>query len=323
MRKQFTTSYEEIISVENLLAAWQEFLSGKRNKLDVQVFQLRLMGNILSLHQDLENFTYVHGGYTYFKINDPKPRDIHKANVRDRLLCHAVYRKLYPFFDSTFISDSYSCRLRKGTHRALKQFEKFGSETSKNCTHTCWVLKCDIRKFFANIDHKILFGILAQYVPDENVQWLLEKVISSFEPGLPLGNLTSQLLVNIYMNEFDQYVKHKLKVKQYIRYADDFVFLSDNRAWLEQLIPQISDFLNTQLNLSLHPKKVSIATLASGVDFLGWVHFPDHQVLRTATKKRMFRNIAIRLDNPATMQSYRGLLQHGNTHKLQNILKAT
>jgi retron-type reverse transcriptase len=262
----------------------------------------------------------MHGHYEHFKINDPKPRDIHKASVRDRLLHHALYRKLYPFFDGTFISDSYSCRLRKGTHKALKRFEEFGHRMSKNNTRTCWVLKCDIRKFFANINHQIIFSILAEYISDENVQWLLEKVISSFQTGLPLGNLTSQLLVNIYMDEFDQYVKHKLKVKHYIRYADDFVFLSDDKTLLEQLIPQISDFLNIMLKLSLHPNKVSIATLASGVDFLGWVHFPDHRVLRTTTKKRMFRNLQKKLHNPATLQSYLGLLKHGNTQKLQEML---
>ncbi|MFA6006628.1 MAG: reverse transcriptase/maturase family protein [Candidatus Paceibacterota bacterium] len=320
MRKQLTTSYEEIISVENLLLAWQEFVSDKRSNPNVQLFQLRLMDHIMLLHWEPANFTHVHSGYTLSKIFEPKERDIHKAGVRDRLPCHAIHRKLYPFFDTTFISHSYSCRLKKGTHRACNCFRKFYIKASRSKSRTCWVLKCDIRKFFANIDHQILFDILAQYIPDENVAWLLEKVISSFEPGLPLGNLTSQLFVNIYMNEFDQYVKHKLKAKYYIRYADDFVFLSEDKAWLEQLVPVISDFLKTRLKLSLHPKKISINTLASGVDFLGWVHFPNYRVLRTMTKKRMFRNIRRKLRNLATLQSYLGLLQHGNTQKLRNML---
>ncbi len=324
MRKQFTISYEEIISVENLLAAWQEFSVGKKSNPNVQIFQARLMDHIIALHHELKNFSYIHTGYKLRKIYEPKERDIHIASVRERLLCHAIHRKLYPFFDTTFISHSYSCRLDKGTHRACTCFAKFGNLVSKNNTRTCWVLKCDIRKFFANIDHQILFGILGQYIQDENVQWLLEKIISSFETrldvGLPLGNLTSQLFVNIYMNEFDQFMKHKIKAKQYIRYADDFVILSHDKVWLGELIPQISDFLNTKLKLSLHPNKVSIATLASGVDFLGWVHFSDHRVLRTVTKKRMFRNVTSKPDSEVIRQSYLGLLTHGNGYKLAQML---
>jgi len=134
--------------------------------------------------------------------------------------------------------------------------------------------------------------------------------------GLPLGNLTSQLLVNIYMNEFDQFVKHNLKVKHYIRYADDFVFLSHDKAWLEAQIPQIETFLSGCLTLSLHPEKVSITTVASGVDFLGWVHFPYHRVPRPATVRRMRRRIAEH-PTPETIHSYLGLMKHGNTYGLR------
>ena len=320
MRKQLAITYEDIISVENLLLAWQAFLPGKRDKEDVQKFGLHLMDNIISLHRDLKSYTYTHGAYHAFKINDPKPRDIHKATVRDRLLHHAIYRQLYPFFDQTFIADSFSCRLRKGNHRALDRFRKFAGKVSKNNTRTCWVLKCDIKKFFASIDHQILYDILAQYISDESVGWLLTRVVESFfstQPGkgLPLGNLTSQLLVNIYMNEFDQFVKHKLKAKYYIRYADDFVFLSEDRNLLKDLIPQIAKFLAEKLKLQLHPNKVSINTLASGVDFIGWVHFPYHRVLRTTTKRRMFKKVTCN-QKEAVVASYIGLLSHGNTQKL-------
>lgn len=266
--------FEEIISVENLLSAWKEFLVGKKNRKDVQEFQLRIMDNIFSLYSDLKSKTYIHGGYEAFSINDPKPRNIHKASVRDRLLHHAVYRVLYPYFDKKFIHDSYSCRVEKGTHRALECFNVFARKVSKNNTKTCWVLRCDIRKFFASIDQEILIGVLKKHVQDEEILWLLEKVIESFNSGedgigLPLGNLTSQLLVNVYMNEFDQYMKHVLKEKYYIRYADDFVILSTDKKHLEELTVSISDFLNEGLRLTLHPKKVFIKTFASGVDFLG------------------------------------------------------
>ncbi len=165
---------------------------------------------------------------------------------------------------------------------------------------------------------------MGQYISDQDILWLLDKVISSFYStcpgvGLPLGNLTSQLLVNIYMNEFDQFVKHKLKIKYYIRYADDFVVLSDSRNYLENLIFSINKFLFDKLKLQLHPNKVSIKTLNSGVDFLGWVNFPHYRVLRTATKKRMLRRIK-ESSTPETLNSYLGLLRHGNAEKLKIAL---
>lgn len=317
----FCHSFEEIISLENLLESWKEFLKGKRKRKDVQEFGLSLMDNIIQLHQELANHTYNHGPYQAFRINDPKPRKIHKSSVRDRLLHHAIHRMFYLFFDCTFVADSFSCRLDKGTHRALNRFRQFGYKVSKNNTQTCWILKCDIRKFFENIDHEILLSILKKNIPDANIIWLLENIIHSFSSapgrGLPLGNLTSQLFVNIYMNEFDQFAKHKLKVKHYIRYADDFVVMSDDKSWLEELLPKIGDFLSERLKLNIHPDKVFIKTFASGVDFLGWVHFPDHRVLRTTTKRRMFK----RLDETKkqeSLNSYLGLLKHGNTNKLRN-----
>ena len=138
--------------------------------------------------------------------------------------------------------------------------------------------------------------------------------------GLPLGNLTSQLFVNIYMNEFDQFIKHKLKVKYYIRYADDFVVFSKNKIYLEQLIPQLGKFLGNNLRLTLHPQKLFIRTLASGVDFLGWVIFPHHLVPRTSTKKRMFKRLQQHCSKKS-LTSYTGILGHGNTYKIVREIK--
>lgn len=182
------------------------------------------------------------------------------------------------------------------------------------------MLKCDIKKFFASIDHETLIRILSGYIPDKNILRLLNEVISSFQTkpktGLPLGNLTSQLLVNIYMNEFDRFMKHKLRVKHYIRYSDDFVVLSESKEWLENLVNPIRAFLSERLKLDLHPDKIFIKTLASGVDFLGWVHFTDHKVLRTVTKRRMLKRVRENPE-PVMMSSYLGLLRHGNTNKVR------
>ncbi|MDQ5949472.1 MAG: RNA-directed polymerase [Patescibacteria group bacterium] len=316
-------TYTDIISIENLLCAWREFQKGKRKRKDVQIFQLHLMDNVFDLHLDLKNKTYSHGGYEEFHISDPKPRVIHKASVRDRLLHHAMYRILYPYFDKQFIHDSYSCRLGKGTHKACNRFRYFSRKVSQNNTRTCWVLQCDVRKFFASIDHQILLDEIKKYSDiDIDTLWLIENVVRSFQSteegkGLPLGNLTSQLLVNIYANKLDQYIKHALRMKYYIRYADDFVFLSQNKDELEVVLVMVRNFLKNELRLQLHPNKVFLKTLGSGVDFLGWVHFPIHRVLRTATKRKMMCKLK---NNPRkkTVQLYLGLLGWGNTYKLKN-----
>jgi retron-type reverse transcriptase len=321
--KKFIKQYNYIITIENLLQAWQEFLAGKKKRNDVALFQTHLMNNLFSLHEQLENGTYEHGKYFSFNISDPKPRNIHKATVHDRIIHHLLYKELYPYFDKKFIFDVYSCRLNKGTHRALNRFRQFARKVSKNHTKTCYVLKCDIKKFFANIDQIIFINILRKYIKDKKLIWLIEKIIFSFKTapniGLPLGNLTSQLFVNIYMNEFDQFVKNELKVKYYIRYADDFIFLSDSNKYLENLLSQVEKFLNDNLKLLLHENKIYIKTYASGVDFLGWVHFPHHRQIRTATKRRIIRNMR-QNNNLQSLNSYRGLLKHGNTYKLQKYL---
>ena len=317
--------YIKIISLENLFTAWEEFIKGKRKRKDIAEFSEDLSSNVYSLHLDLLNKTYWHDGYHAFNISDPKPRNIHKATVRDRLLHHAVYRVLYPYFDKKFIHDSYSCRLNKGTHRAMERFKHFSQKVSRNNTKQCWILKCDIKKFFASIDHNLLRYIVMNYIDDKDTNWLISKIVTSFHSaksgkGLPLGNLTSQLLVNIYMNEFDQYIKHNLKVKYYIRYADDFVITMIYRSELENLLPELRNFLKERLKLSLNSDKVFIKTLASGIDFLGWVHFPDHRVLRTTTKRRMVKNLSKNYSQE-TIALYHGLLKHGNTYKLREKIR--
>lgn len=182
------------------------------------------------------------------------------------------------------------------------------------------MLKCDVRKFFASIDQKILLDMLRQYLPDKNVIWLIGRVAESFQStapgkGLPLGNLTSQLLVNVYMNAFDKFMKRGLKGKYYIRYADDFVVMDTNKERLHWVLEEAEHFLREKLALTLHPDKISISTFASGVDFLGWVHFPDHRVLRTATKKRMFKKL--KAAGSESRMSYLGMLKHGNTFQLR------
>lgn len=144
--------------------AWREFRRGKRKKFDVQIFERNLEDNLFVLHLELKNQIYRHGDYTAFYISDPKLRKIHKASVRDRVLHHAIYRVLYSVFDKTFIFDSYSCRLKKGTHKAVDRLELFTRKVSKNYSDKCFVLKCDIRKFFASVDQGVLIDLISQKI---------------------------------------------------------------------------------------------------------------------------------------------------------------
>lgn len=297
-------------------------------KADVLEFKSKLEDNIFQLHRELKTKTYQHSNYTAFSICDPKPRRIHKATVKDRVLHHAVFQILYPIFDKTFIFDSYSCRVEKGTHRAVKRLEKFCRRLSKNNSKNIFALKCDIKKYFDSVDQNILLELITKRIDDTNAIWLIEKIIRSFKGGLPLGNVTSQLFANIYLNELDRFVKHELKVKYYLRYCDDFIILSDDENYLKDLILEIDNFLQKNLKLNLHPNKITIRKFHQNVDFLGYIILPNHTVLRTKTKNRMFKKLQIKYDDlqngvilkesfNQSLQSYLGILKHCKGEKIK------
>lgn len=331
-------SYHKLISIESLFQAWDEFKKGKRKKSDVQLFERDLEDNLFDLHYQLKSKTYRHGSYQEFYVNDPKRRHIHKASVADRIVHHLLYKYLYKMLDKTFIYDSYSCRLNKGTHKVVKRLEYFARRASENYTRDCFALKCDIKKFFANVDHEILINLLRAKVSDRNIIWLLEQVISSFsseddqKKGIPLGNLTSQIFANIYLNELDKFIKHKLKIKYYLRYADDFMIIASDKNFLLPCIDTSQQFLRDNLLLELHPKKITIRKLSWGIDFLGYIVLPYHILPRTKTKRRMFKKIDTRareyykgaidkfsLDQ--TLASYAGYLSHANGYELTGKLQ--
>lgn len=318
-------NYAELTSIENLFQAWSEFKKGKRKRIDVQIFERKLEDNLFSLHQSLKSKTYRHGSYQEFYVQDPKQRHIHKAQVVDRVIHHLLYKYLYSLFNKSFIYDSYSCRLNKGTHKAVKRLEKFSRIVSKNYTRGCWVLKLDIKKFFASVDHQILKELLRKKIVDEDILWLFNQVIESFPKGVPLGNLTSQVFANIYMNGLDQFIKHRLKIKYYMRYADDFLILfSDDRlVYHSKLTNKIAKYLKDNLKLELHPKKIILRKLSWGIDFLGYIILPYYILPRTKTKKRMFKKLREKLNSKnfdQSLQSYLGFLSHANSFKLKQNL---
>lgn len=263
--------------------------------------------------------TYTHDVYQPFTICDPKQRQIHKATVRDRLVHQAIVSIVEPLFEKRFIYDSYSCRIGKGTHAGVERLGLFLRQVSRNDTRKVYVLKCDVRRFFASIDHEILMKQIESKVDDEQTLQLLRTILLSHNAetgkGIPLGNVTSQLFANIYLHELDWFMKQTLGIKSYLRYCDDFVVVSTDRFYLQSLITPIRQFLMNELKLELHPTKVSIRSWDQGVDFLGYVLRPHATSIRTKTKRRML--IRVTDDN---LSSYLGVCSHANGYKLSQLV---
>jgi retron-type reverse transcriptase len=328
--------FHEVCSLANLFVAWNEFKSGKRKKDGVSQFELRLEENLFRLHEELTSKTYHHEPYEAFYVCDPKRRHIHKASVRDRVMHQALFRVLYPIFDKHFIHDSYSSRNDKGTHKGVERLEVAVRKVSKNWKSKAWTLKCDIRKFFDSIDHALLRKLILQKVEDQGIIWLLDLIFASFSKekgkGLPLGNVTSQLFANVYLNELDQFAKHVLKAKYYFRYCDDFVIVHENREFLEKCVEGVAQFLEEKLRLQLHPHKVEIRKVSQGIDFLGYVILPHAIVLRTKTKKRIKRKVKEgvvaygknrikREIFTSIISSYLGVFSHAKSRKATGYLR--
>lgn len=324
------------VSVSNLLEAWNEFKRSKRKKYDVADFELHLEDCIFRLHRELKTKKYIHDPYLDFYICDPKRRHIHKATVRDRVLHQAIFRVLYPIFDKHFIHDSYSSRNNKGTHAGVERLVSACRKETDNWRNTAYALKCDVRKFFDSIDHKILRDLTIKKVSEPDMMWLIDIILMSFEKekgkALPLGNVTSQLFANVYLNELDQFAKHILGAKHYFRYCDDFIIVHKDRRFLENTIPKIQAFLKEKLLLELHPRKVEIRKIGQGIDFLGYVSLPYFEVVRTNTRRRILRKVKYaqkelqkeKISNEtfkSIIISYQGVLSHAREKKIESVLK--
>lgn len=328
--------YKNLISLENLFRAWRKFKIGKNKKFDVMEFERHLEDNLFALYQELLEKRYIHLRYEYFKVKDPKKRDIHKANVKDRIIHQALYVYLQDIYEPFFIEDSYSSRINKGTHKAIKRLRRFAEEIAKRNNGYCFALKFDIKKFFENIDHKILLKLLNDRVKDKNILNLLRLVIESFNgsagKGIPLGNITSQIFANIYLHELDIFIKSRLKLQYYLRYNDDFIILSSNKMALFKYVNKIREFVGRGLLLEIPDNKIIFRKLNWGIDFCGYVILQDSVLLRQKTKKRMMervRELSERHDGGKssledlnkTVNSYFGLLKHCNSYNLKEKIK--
>lgn len=316
----FNIKIIDIVSIKALAVAWRKFSRGKKSRKDVSLYQKYLEKNLADLHTQLSSSLYEHKSYQRFTIHDPKQRQIHKATVADRIVHQALVTAIEPLFERRFIYDSYSCRLNKGAHAGVLRLKTFLASTSSNDTKVVYVLKCDVRKYFASIDHEILLSLIARRIQDDVVLELIRTIILSHGAetgkGIPLGNISSQLFANIYLHELDWFMKQTLGVKQYIRYCDDFVIVSQDRTHLEKLITPIRNFLKTELQLDLHPSKVSIRSWRQGVDFLGYVLLPHATVVRTKTQRRVHSRV-----NANNYSSYLGVCSHANAYRLSQTVR--
>jgi len=299
--------YSQLTDFKNLYTAFHKAAKGKKWKPYVEQFKINLEKELFQLQEDLRSKRYQVGCYYNFYITEPKRRLVSAAPFRDRVVHHAVCNILEPIYNKIFIFDSYACRKDKGQHKAADRFTQF-------CRKKKYVFKCDIQKYFPSIDHEILLAILSRKINDCDLLWLLSAIIQSGKDilndeyvmhwygdddllsplerqrGLPIGNLTSQFLANIYLNELDYFVKFNLRCHYYIRYMDDFVILSDSKAELLNIQNEIIKFLAT-LRLSVHPKKNTIFPVTQGTDFMGYRIFPDYRRLRKSNIRLFARRM--------------------------------
>lgn len=343
--------YDGICEYEELYNSHLEARKGKRYRDDVLVFTDRLEENLIEIQNELIWQTYKVGKYRQFYVREPKLRLVMALQYRDRVVQWAIYRKLYPYYDKQFIEDSYACRRNKGSHKAADRLQYWLRQVSRK-PGKWYYLKLDISKYFYRVDHLVLLDILGRRIKDLRLMRLLEEIINSEDTrfglpaglspeectedmwlsdvGMPIGNLTSQLFANLYLNELDQLCKHEFKLHYYIRYMDDVIILLDDKTELARLKETIEEFLNGVLHLDLN-KKTAIRPCSLGVDFVGYHIWATHRKLKKQTARRMIRNVKRMCEEAAagklcreeferTVASYKGVLQHCNSYGLRNKL---
>lgn len=284
--------FSEVVDFTNFHRAYNDARQNKRYRSSILKFGYHLEENLLALRSELTYKTYRHGGYREFVVTDSKKRTIKAAPFRDRVVHHAVCNIIEPILEKGFIYDSYACRKGKGTRAAilrLEYFIKILSGPREIIPAKIYCLKCDVSKYFDNVDHEMLIEMLRRKIYDENILWLLREIIASNPQGIPIGNLTSQLFANIYLNELDHFVKRELHKKYYLRYMDDFLILGLDKKHLHEDKERIRIFLRDQLKLEMHPKKAEIFPIDRGIDFLGYVISDGKRFLRKSTVKRFMK----------------------------------
>jgi RNA-directed DNA polymerase len=354
------------IELAELFQAYDDCRKYKRNTMNALAFEVDYENNLLKLCAEINNGTYQPGRSVAFIVTQPVTREIFAADFRDRVVHHLVINKLNPLFEREFIYDSYACRLGRGTSFGIKRLDSFIRCCSQNYSQDCYVLKLDIAGFFMHINQDILVEKLAKFIHEKYVyadKWLLlelcKKIIynnatkncvikskqcawntlptnkslfySTYRCGLPIGNLTSQIFANFYMNTLDHFVKSNLGVRFYGRYVDDCVLVHQDKEYLKLLITKIRVFLNLHLKLTLHPKKIYLQHYTKGIKFLGVVLKPGRIYIANRTKGNFYQaiskqNIIITQHKPlaselmaflCSMNSYLGLTEQYNSYRIR------
>jgi retron-type reverse transcriptase len=343
--KRYGHLWGEITDFSNLFLAAKQAQKGKRFKSDILQFNYNLESELFNLQTELQSKIYTPGKYRTFEIFEPKPRLISAAPYRDRVIHHAVCNVITPIFERIFINDSYANRVGFGSHQALRRFTKF-ARSSK------YIFQADIRKYFPSIDHQILKSLIRRKIKCPDTLWLIDRIIDysneqelvvdhfpgddlisplGRRKGLPIGNLTSQFMANIYLNNFDHYIKDNLKCQKYIRYVDDFALFGDDRIFLADARICIEEYL-ASLRLKIHPIKSQLFATKHGANFVGFRVLPDKIRVRSDRLRQGIKRIkktiqAYQQGNlesekfKNSLQSWIAHLQHGNTWKLRQIIR--
>ena len=336
--------WPKILDFDNLLLAFRKARRGKRDQTEVARFELDLEWELLALQRELAEDRYRPGKYRLFHIYDRKARLISAAPFRDRVVHHALMNLVEPALDRTFIDDSYACRAGRGVHHAVARYQGWARRYA-------YALKVDVRRYFPSIDHQILKAKLRRRLKEPAVLGLFGRIIDSAPEtgeapwafpgddlvdlmerrrGLPIGNLTSQFLGNLYLDALDHHLKEHCGVRAYLRYVDDLVLLSDSKAQLWEWRREMDGFLARE-RLTLHPHKVQIHRTGDGVDVLGYRVFPTHRRLRRDNGYRFRRRLRgmakgyrrgrVRLDAvKASINAWIGHLRHAQNRGLRRAV---
>ena len=324
--KRHGNLFQQIVSMENLELAYIKARRGKSWQKNVQRFEEDVPGNLKRIQEMLINKTYHTSRYQTKKVYEPKERTIYVLPFYpDRLIQHAIMNVLEPIWDNLFIYDSYACRKNKGIHVGSLRTMEFIRKND-------YCLQCDISKFYPSMNHDVLFGIVQRKIKCPDTLWLLRDIIYSYsgESNVPIGNYTSQWMGNLYLNELDQLIKHKYRIRHYIRYCDDFLLFHNDKKVLHEMAKVITDFVGETLKMRL--SKCNLFPVSHGVDFLGYRHFRGYILLRKSTAKRVRKRLKrlpydLKHHNitpeqfRSSIASTRGWLKWANTHNLQIKLK--
>lgn len=321
--------YSAICEFDNIHAAYLKARRGKRYKADVLAFSARLEENLIDIHNQLAWKTYRPGPYKYFTVTEPKVRMIAALPFADRVVHHALCNVIEPIFEGAFIRDSYACRPGGGVLAGVMRTTRFLRDASRRWGGV-YCLKGDISKYFYSVDHETLKRLIRRKIACPDTLEMIDRIIDSPGDGvgMPIGNLTSQLFANVYLDALDHAVKERLRVQYYIRYMDDFVVFHHDKAYLHRLLDEISGYLGHHLRLKLNGKTQIFPVGQRPVDFLGYRIWPTHRLMRKANVKRTRRKLKkfarLYLEGRMTMDEIRpsimswlGHAKHGDTWRLR------